>query len=189
MQSKRSPRILFCVFVLAALLCTWWLLSLRRNEEYVSLPADEEVEFVTAELFSNPNLQTSPAVPEFQVPSKYVPRILRAFRPAKRRFDLGLNDYFALGRLTIKTRSEKAISVTFYFGGHNPLAFKLDEFECMRFGNYSPALAGLETSHIDEGSQLGRALRLISEGAKGQNALENTFQWLEISAGLRPPKE
>jgi hypothetical protein len=165
----------------------------REQPQLVEFPDDDEVEAIKACLFSVEGMGST--VPEFVVPARYIPNILRAFRPAQRSDYPAAWESETLGRLDIEARSGRKHSVTFCFSGKNSLCFNFDGTRCVRGGKHKPVWVGPgkdDNIWTAECLVLANILREINrEASTGERSsrLVEFFEDLERSMGDRPPRE
>jgi hypothetical protein len=152
-----------------------------------------QVKEITASI---PDLRTSmgfsgPPVPEFVIPAKYVPVILKALTPAERHEYPRPWDDIVLCRITITTKSGSTIPVAVCFAGKSPLCYSVGGVQYMRGGPYRPVYVDEEGGgYKDEGCLLHVIIREIHQEQNGNRPRELTdfIDLLERSIGEKPPR-
>jgi hypothetical protein len=178
--------------VLASILILCIRSRIIPRAQPLAFPAQEAIQNITVTIYQH-TARAIPAIAEFQIPNRYVPLILAAFRPAEV-WDYGSfsEQDLTFGRLIITTRQGQRTTVTFCDGGKCPLCFSVDGVRCVRRGLFKPITVGngIE-SFADEGWLLYRTLQSIHEvmtKGHGQAKLQEEIEDLERSRGERPPK-
>jgi hypothetical protein len=163
----------------------------KSRNSTISLPAESEIQAVSAQLFRSPLLGTTP-VAEYTVPAKYVPLILSALTPAKRTQFL-CTDESRYGQITLMTNAGGTIVVTLYEGGDNPTCFAIDGVNYVRSGTYAPNyLYGknlTDDHYLDESCWLMQIIKAINqERITGSSDLPALVEEMQRSHGERPPR-
>jgi hypothetical protein len=176
------------------------LLSMGRGRAGSGpIPGDSDVLSVTASLPGG-NWDPGP-VAEFQIPTKYVPRLLAAFRPPVRikRPSTWDWDGQAMATLRIRSRDNRETVATVYFTGKTSVAFLINDAAYARGGHYRPTSLAFDPKqgrqpefdmYVCEAMVVAKIIHDLHEDLRrGENleALEEGFATLEKSAGELPP--
>ena len=118
----------------AVILC--WIIFRTQPAKPVSFPVDGDVIRMTAALSGK--VWGDQAIPEFEIPATYFPRLLAVFRPAIQNNYPAVWDDPAIGTLKIKNRMGEEFVVRFGFSGKNVLCYNFNGVRCIRGGPYKP---------------------------------------------------
>ena len=139
----------------------WPQFRAKRPRPVAELPRASEIAEIRASLLKVDDIGLS-ATPEFVVPEKYFASILVLLQPAAHepggiprtwRFD-------QLGEVIIRDRSAQVFRIKFYWAGHNPVLFAINDTDFF-WGN----IPGGNADFFDGGISLCAAVRKASEEA------------------------
>jgi hypothetical protein len=149
-----------------------------------SLPEDSEVESITATLYNSP--ADEPDIPEYTIPSEYVPVVLKMFRPVeKHKHPAKVLD---IGTLLVLTKSGESSELRFFFwGAGEPVLFSFQGAQCVRGGRFNNTGRGeMAPKYLTESLTINGVLQELNwqtiKGVKS-NRLEELISLLERSAG------
>jgi hypothetical protein len=183
-RNRKIILLIALVAVASASLVLAWYITDRMRPLPVTLPSENEIERMTAEVFGEEIGQ--PSIPTFVIPPKHYALILSAMTPTERRSFPGYPEDMTVGHLEIITKDGRRLTVRFYEDGQNPLCFSVDGIRCGRGGEYKPIYAGSDVGYIDESIWLFTILLKIH--LKEFADLTQMGQDLERSKGQRPPR-
>src|SRR5262249_49646800 len=119
-----------------------------RAPVLVDLPADGEIEVITACVNDPRDVKVATNTPDFTLPARYIPKLMKAFRPAIRidniRDETWEKVYPRIGAMTLHTASGKTIRIQIYDSGKTVAAFRVDGVPC--------ACGAKRTTHWPEAS-------------------------------------
>ena len=149
-----------------------------------SLPEDSEVRSITASLYNFP--AQAPDVPEYTIPSEYIPVVLKFFHPVEQhKHPANAHD---IGTLHILTQSGESSELRFfYWGDGEPVLFSLQGVQCIRGGQFINTGRGeMAPKYLTESLTIDGVLReLHQQTIKGvkSSRLDEYISLLERSAG------
>ena len=182
--SSRITTIAVIILVLGLLLLAFFSLPHDAMLTPPNLPEDSEVRLITATLYNSPT--DEPDIPEYTIPSEYLPMVMKLFRPAEtHKHPATVRD---IGTLHVVTKSGESSEIHFcYWGDGEPVLFSIQGFQCIRGGPFIN-LGGSEKTpmYLTESLTIHGVLRELYwqtiKGVKSQR-LEEYLSLLERSAG------
>jgi hypothetical protein len=190
---KTVLRAVLLAGLVGVLFFLWFSIRTLNRPSAVVLPAAEEIDTLTAEIYDNQEKHGIPPIPEFAVPEAYVPSILEAFRPAET-YDYGAfyEKDFTIGQLTLTTKGGQIMKIKFCDGGKCPITFSVDGVRCVRRGAYKPIFIGKEfESYAGESLLLYSLLMSIHDEmvkGDGHSKVQRYLEDMQRSHGDRPPQ-
>jgi hypothetical protein len=174
----------------AAMACLLLFMFMNKAREPIILPAEDEVEFMTAYVEDLEKEMAIPPVPEFRVPPQYVPVLLNGLKPARRFGGEWSSGDVKIGGLVIHTKAGSAIHVEIYDIGKTVAGFSVDGVPCVRAGEHKPVFVCDEyQSYHDDSVLLTHIIREIHKELESgrSDRLKGYIEDLERSKGERPP--
>jgi hypothetical protein len=175
----------------AVTLTVYWVTNSQLVQE-VSLPDEGDVSTMTASINDLRDVLSIEPIKEFEIPSKFVPCILAAFRPAKKyNYDPDHKAYPSIGIIRIQTKDGLSVSIEFVEAGQSPMRFSVNECQCTRGGEFGPVeISSQRQDHLDEALELYCVIRAIHEeilAGRESKELKTRLERLRMSRGELPP--
>jgi hypothetical protein len=165
---------------------SWLLYTLVKRGAPVNLPAENEINILKASGTDRWERTGLPPVPDFTVPRKHIPIILKALNPAKQNDEDFPTRYDqVVAQLLITTTTGRICTITICDSGQNPICFTVDGIRCVRTGEYHP-LDGENGMGADESMLFYLMLRgIYEEEVKREKSpeLQHWIKYLKISRG------
>jgi hypothetical protein len=192
-QRYRRVILVAILMVVATIsLCLWWLITHTTHPLPVTLPAEDEIEMMTATIDDSTEAMGISPLPTFVISPEDYGIILSALTPTEEyEYPAGWEN-MTVGRVEILKKGGKRLTIKFCEAGKNKLCFSVDGIRCMRGGEYKPVIVGDDlTMYTDESMVFYNILRGIHQKnvtGKESEELRSAVQWLQRSMGQQPPE-
>src|SRR6266571_1353761 len=107
-------------------LCLLWFITHREQPLPVTLPAENEIEIMTATINDSRESMGIEPTPTFVIPPEHYAVILSAMTPSKRHEYPASWENMTVGRVEILTQDGTRLTIPFCEAGKNPLCFSVD---------------------------------------------------------------